>query len=617
MGKEHRDSGIDIIGRVPWGTHFCQFYDTGQDLLDILVPYFQAGLESNEACMWVTAGPVNVQDAREALGKAVPDLDRYLGNGQLEIIPYQEWYMLGGVFDLDRVLNGWVDRLDRAVAKGFSGLRLTGNTAWLERKDWQSFAEYEEAVDRVLGRYRMIALCTYCAGLCGVSEVADVISNHQFALMRRSGRWEIIESAQRKRAEQERERLLELTKQQNEELQAQNEELRAQAEEIHAQEEELAAQNEELRQNEEKFRLIANTYPGTIFIQDNGLRYTYVTHSLHYSDPAGSRGMTDFDLYPEDQARELALVKRAVLESGKGTYAEFQLTVKGDSRWFGCGLEPWRDAAGKIIGVLGYSRDITDQKLAEEERERLLLEVEAKRQQAEEAVKLRDVFLSVASHELKTPLTSLLGYAQLMQRSMQREGTVDPQRLQHVLEVIGQQSDKLARLINQLLDVSRIESGKFIIERKSTDLAGLVESAVSNARARTARHIIQANAPARLEASVDPLRLEQVLGNLLDNAIKFSPEGSVIEVEVHALDEQNARIAVRDRGIGIPPERRADLFSRFYQAHQSGYSGGMGLGLFISKQIVELHGGTIAAEFPEDGGTRFVVELPKSEQRTL
>src|SRR4030042_6462306 len=115
MVREIRPSGIGIIGDVPWGTHFCQFYQTKEDLLDILVPYFKAGLENNEFCMWITAEPLQEREAEEALRKAVPDFDRCLKSGQIEVLPHDGWFLKGGVFGSDRVLNGWVDRLNRAM----------------------------------------------------------------------------------------------------------------------------------------------------------------------------------------------------------------------------------------------------------------------------------------------------------------------------------------------------------------------------------------------------------------------------------------------------------------------------------------------------------------------
>jgi len=196
-----RDTGIEIIGQVPWGTHFCQFYQDEGDLIDILVPYFKAGLEGNEFCMWVTSEPLRVEQAKAALAKAVGNLDDYIRAGQIEFLDYSEWYTLGGHFESDRVLQGWVDKLDGALERGFEGLRLTGNTFWLEDSNWQDFTDYEAAVDSVLGQYRMLAMCTYSLVKCGAPEIMDVVSNHEFALIKRGNNWQIIESAERKKLE--------------------------------------------------------------------------------------------------------------------------------------------------------------------------------------------------------------------------------------------------------------------------------------------------------------------------------------------------------------------------------------------------------------------------------
>ncbi len=158
MNINLRNSGIDIIEDVPGGTHFCQFYQTKEDLMDLLVPYFKAGLEKNEFCIWVTSNPLDVEEAKEALRGAVPDPDVYLDKGQIEIIPYTHWYVKEGVFDSDRILNGWVEKLNKALAHGYDRLRLSGNIFWLEKEDWSDFVDYEEEVDRVLGNYQMMAL---------------------------------------------------------------------------------------------------------------------------------------------------------------------------------------------------------------------------------------------------------------------------------------------------------------------------------------------------------------------------------------------------------------------------------------------------------------------------
>jgi len=195
-----RKTGIDIIGDAPWGTHFCQFYRARRDLTSILVPYFKAGLENNEYCMWVTSAPLTDKQAKLSLRRAMPGFDDFLEKGQIEVLPYSEWYMKGGSFDMDRVLNGWMEKLEMALARGFEGLRLTGNTAWLEKACWKDFADYEEAINSVIGKHRMMALCTYSLDRCTGTEILDVLRNHQFALIRNDKGWDLIEASSLKEA---------------------------------------------------------------------------------------------------------------------------------------------------------------------------------------------------------------------------------------------------------------------------------------------------------------------------------------------------------------------------------------------------------------------------------
>ena len=196
-----RHTGIPLIGDVPWGTHFCQFYEGPRDLIEILVPYFKAGLENNEFCMWITSEPLGVDEARAALAREVAGLDEYFRRGQIEILDYSQWYTIGGRFDSARVLDGWIARLESARRRGLDGLRLTGNTFWLEKADWRDFTEYEATVDSIIGRYPMLAICTYSLAKCGAIEIMDVVSNHAFALVQRAGGWQLIESLERNRIE--------------------------------------------------------------------------------------------------------------------------------------------------------------------------------------------------------------------------------------------------------------------------------------------------------------------------------------------------------------------------------------------------------------------------------
>ena len=229
---------------------------------------------------------------------------------------------------------------------------------------------------------------------------------------------------------------------------------------------------------------------------------------------------------------------------------------------------------------------------------------------AKEAVRARDEFLSVAAHELKTPMTSLRGFVQLAMRQLDRDGTPDPAQVRQALRVIDQQSRKLSTLISQLLDVSRLEAGRLALERQVVDIGRLVEGVVTAAMASSTEHAIMVRIPVTVLALVDTVRVEQVVTNLIDNAMRYSPLGSLIDVDVSQPCRETVRLAVRDRGPGIPSEFRDRIFTRFNHAQSTDHVGGMGLGLHISREIVQLHGGQIEAEFPEDGGTRFVVILP-------
>jgi hypothetical protein len=329
MAEKTRMTGIDVIGNVPWGTHFCLFYHTQEDLIDILVPYFRAGLENNEFCMWVTSAPLEAEEAKRALARAVEDLDDYIAKGQIEILDYSQWYTRYGRFEPDQVLQGWVEKENQALRKGFDGLRLTGNTFWLEKQDWRAFADYEATVHSVIGKYRMIALCTYSLDKCGAPEIMDVSSSHQFALIRRQGKWEQIESAERKRAEEALQETTQLME-----------------------------------------AMLGHTHMLVAYL-DRQFNFVRVNPAYAKADeraPSFFPGKNHFDLYPnaENQA-----IFRRVVETGEPylayakpfEYAEHP--ERGVSHW-DWSLIPIKDAGGTVTGLVLTVVNVTAQAQAEE-----------------------------------------------------------------------------------------------------------------------------------------------------------------------------------------------------------------------------------------------------------
>jgi PAS domain S-box-containing protein len=254
----------------------------------------------------------------------------------------------------------------------------------------------------------------------------------------------------------------------------------------------------------------------------------------------------------------------------------------------------------------------TDQALADDLARRAAVAVENARlyREAQAALAAREEFLSVAAHELKTPVTVIMGYTQLALKQFRTSANPNRERLQAVFSALDREVSRLSQLVTQLLDVSRVQAGQLALERAVTDIGRLVSDVVASAQVGTSKHVISVRAPSDLLALVDPLRMEQVLVNLLSNAIKYSPAGGPIDVDVWTPDAQTFSMAVRDRGMGIPEEKRKRLFERFYRVHAGDFIAGMGLGLYICRQIVELHEGRIDVESPPDGGTCFVVTIP-------
>src|SRR5882762_6883355 len=207
MTNEMRKTGVQVVGDMTWGTQFCLSYETRADLLETLVSYCKAGLENQEFCLWVVAEPITKEDARLGLERAVPDLDRYLAEQSIETVAARDWYLQEGTFDLNKVINGWNEKLARATARGYAGVRVTGDTAWLEKKDWKDFCEYEESLNQAIAGQRLAVLCTYPLAECGAAEILDVVRTHQFAVTKRRGSWDVIETAGHKQAKAEINRL--------------------------------------------------------------------------------------------------------------------------------------------------------------------------------------------------------------------------------------------------------------------------------------------------------------------------------------------------------------------------------------------------------------------------
>lgn len=315
-------------------------------------------------------------------------------------------------------------------------------------------------------------------------------------------------------------------------------------------------------------------------------------------------------LHEEDQEKARIAVEQAISEHNDYDI-EYRVTIAdGTQRWIAAKGRAQYDASGRVLGMLGVVQDITERKQAEQERERLLEREKIAREQAETANRLKDEFLAVLSHELRSPLNPILGWAKLL-----KTGNLDATRTVQAITTIERNAKLQSELIEDLLDVSRILQGKLSLSVSPIPLASTIRAAIETVQlAAEAKSItIEANLETKVGHVLgDSTRLQQVVWNLLSNAVKFTPTGGRVEV-ILAAANNHAEITVRDNGKGIPAHFLPYVFDYFRQ--EDGAStrkfGGLGLGLAIVRHLVELHGGQVKAESPGEGqGATFTVTLP-------
>lgn len=393
-------------------------------------------------------------------------------------------------------------------------------------------------------------------------------------------------------------------------------------------EELLAAQEELARDAEQRaaaLDAIFNSMTEAVIVYDKDRNFTQLNGAaremLGVAPGATVAEATEYAqryTWPEHgDGRRLEHQERPVVRAltrGEVVVTERFVLRAGERRtWAAMSAAPIRDRDG-IIGAVAVLRDVSDQMRANQELERLLrLEQEA-RSQTEAALHLRDEFLSIAAHELKTPVTSLRGYAQLLRRRFDKTSELEPHRVLEALAQVDKQTRRLARLAEQLLDVSRLESGRLELQPEEVRLPDMVGEMMDEFRhAYPERSFVLQSEPCP-PLMVDMLRIQQVLINLVDNAAKFSAADTPIEICVAPVDATGAALTVRDYGIGVSSDDRPHIFERYYQGRGNGYRGGMGIGLYISREIVQMHGGAIDHQAMEGGGSRFIVNLPCGPQ---
>jgi PAS domain S-box-containing protein len=376
---------------------------------------------------------------------------------------------------------------------------------------------------------------------------------------------------------------------------------------------EIRRVEEELRRSEAQLRDILHQSLTAVYVKDLQGRCVFINRKfevLFGVTEAEVKGNTDYHLHAKEIADALIANDQTVIASGMPHQFEERIVTVDGPRDFIAVKFPLRDESGRPYAICGISTDITARKQAEAEREELLAQERALREEAEKLARAKDEFLTLVSHELRSPLNAILGNAALL-----RHGGLDAHMVKHAADVIERCGKAQLQLIEDLLDTARIISGKLRLDLGPVDPVSVIEEAVQTIQpAADAKGIsIETDLPPEIgQITGDPTRLEQVIWNLLSNAVKFTPQEGRVEVRLERI-APNICITVSDTGKGISPDFLPYVFERFRQADASSAKrqSGLGLGLALVKYLVELHGGTVEVSSAGEGhGATFKVMLP-------
>jgi PAS domain S-box-containing protein len=346
------------------------------------------------------------------------------------------------------------------------------------------------------------------------------------------------------------------------------------------------------------------------------LYWNSFAEKLYGWSAAEAVGSSILEITPADASRKQAQEILLRLKEGKSWLGEF-LVRKKDGSTFPVMItdSPIFDEQGKLVGVVGVSVDISERKRDEDERDRLHQSEREARAEAEQANRLKDEFLATLSHELRNPLNVILGYAEVLLRSEEARAS---QFVRRAAEILKRNALAQSRLVRDLLDLSRLHIGKLSLNREVVSLMTIINNAVETVGGDVTAKQIELKVEASEDVvfvNADPLRMEQIIWNLLNNAVKFTPAGGAITIRVRTENDV-AVVIVEDTGQGIEPEFLPHVFEMFRQADASSSRphSGMGIGLALVRQLIDLHGGTIAVDSVVGQGAKFTIQLPVSAE---
>jgi PAS domain S-box-containing protein len=588
MTEGLRPTGIEVIGDVPWGTHLCHFYETEKDLLSVLLPFFKAGLENNEYCIWVTSAHIAAEEAYNALKKSVPQLDHYLQRGSIEILSPKDWYLKKGTFYLDGAVPAILDHLHVALQKDFEGLRINGDVDWLDREDWKNFIEYERALNPAIKNKQLVIFCSYPLDrYYAATDMLDIVTVHERAIVKRKGKWEVLEAHEIKESKahiQRENKMLEIN--------------------MAEKTEQLVHVNNTLDKSQSRLRAIFNTTDIAFLLLDTDFRVlTYNTIANNWAELSFGIKLEEGDnfvgLLNEDREIPVRDMMNSALAGASFNYEANYPLQDGSGIWYRINIDPVKDLKNQIIGICCSATNITASKKAELEIIKVSNDLVQRNNDLEQ-------FAYIISHNLRAPLANIIGLSKILkQNDLPANEKIQSEEFlfQSILKL-----DEIVKDLNLILQVGRdINETKEMIlfsELVNNILIGF-QLLIVQENIRIITDFSQADRIFTIKSY-----LYSIFYNLISNSFKYRQLNIPLVIEIKALIKDNkVTIIFKDNARGIDLAAKGkEIFVLYKRFHMD--TEGKGIGLYMVKNQVEALGGNIYVSSQPNVGSIFSVELP-------
>jgi signal transduction histidine kinase len=548
LHTELRYSGIEILGELPWGSHFCNFFESKDDLLQILVPYFKAGLINNEFCLWITSDPVTVEAAYEALRNEIEDFDKYESREQITILSHADWYLKDKTFVPDIVINGWYQKLSKSLNNGFDGMRVSGNESWLDREVWKNFIDYERSLNTSLKDQRMIVLCTYPLGKCDAQAVFDVSQVHEIAITKRKGDWEIVEVPALKKAKsqltRDKKELEDKVAERTKELTIINARLEREIEQH------KITQDALLRTKARLLTVFEATDTAYLLLESDSSILLFNHRAVDYV-----RRVFNWDLKTGDNIHDFLTADRQVLFADR-----LQRAVKGEqisfetrydlehetSLWYHIRLFPIPKDDRDIFGLVLACTDITERKL---------LEIQLEKERMQKQQEITDAVITAEEnereqigYELHDNIQQIL-VGSSMFLSMVKKSDITESGYSY----LQQTNQMIMSAIEEIRNLSHSMITPFI---GKTTLKEAIEKIIFNTTSASGIKISMEVGGLDEEKLSEKLRLTtyRIIQEQFNNILKYAKATSVLLKIVQ--DHEKLTLTIQDNGIGFDTSKK-------------------------------------------------------------